>query len=204
MKEGEDSKQAGWDRNIQVRDTQAYDRLLSMMAYNFAIPGIPVIYYGDEIGMPGASDPDSRRMMRFDRGLGSNADPNNKLDTIMGLSEREKKQRTMVAHMAHFRSTHMALTYGDMKVTALSDDVLIVQRKYFGEIVYAVFNRSNTTKAVELSFTDGVRAVNPGTGKTFIGKTGGIQTFNDTPLVQDDLGTVWVMLPPGKFEYVFN
>ena len=204
MKEGEDSKQAGWDRNIQVRDTQAYDRLLSMMAYNFAIPGIPVIYYGDEIGMPGASDPDSRRMMRFDRGLGSNADPNNKLDTIMGLSEREKKQRTIVAHMAHFRSTHMALTYGDMKVTALSDDVLIVQRKYFGEIVYAVFNRSNTTKAVELSFTDGVRAVNPGTGKTFIGKTGGIQTFNDTPLVQDDLGTVWVMLPPGKFEYVFN
>jgi len=49
-----------------------------------------------------------------------------------------------------------------------------------------------------------VRPVNPGTGKTFIGKAGGIQTFNDTPLVQDDLGTVWVMLPPGKFEYVFN
>ena len=131
MKEGEDSKQAGWDRNIQVRDTQAYDRLLSMMAFNFAIPGIPVIYYGDEIGMPGANDPDSRRMMRFDRGLGSAMDPNNEVDTVMGLSDREKKQRTIVAHMAQFRRTHMAMTYGDMKVTTLSDDVLIIQRKYF-------------------------------------------------------------------------
>ncbi|MFM8994882.1 MAG: alpha-amylase family glycosyl hydrolase, partial [Bacteroidota bacterium] len=194
MKEGEDSKQAGWDRNIQVRDTQAYDRLLSMMAFNFAIPGIPVIYYGDEIGMPGANDPDSRRMMRFDRGLQSEA----------GLNDREKRQRTLVGQLSNFRRSHMAMTYGDMKVTTLSDDVLIIQRKYFGEIVYAVFNRSNSTKAVELSFSDGVYPANLSTGKTYVGQKGGIQTFNDTPLVLGDLGTVWLMIPAGKFEYVHN
>jgi glycosidase len=200
MKEGEDSKQAGWDRDIQVRDTQAYDRLLGMMAYNFAIPGIPVIYYGDEIGMPGASDPDSRRMMRFDRGLGSMQSNG----AVNGLSLREKQQRTIVAHMAKFRSTHMSMTYGDMKVTAPSDDVLIVQRKYFGEIVYAVFNRSNTTKTVELSFTDGTYPIDLKTGKTYTGIVGGIRTFNDSKLIQDDMGTVWVVIPPGKFEYVYN
>ncbi len=204
MKEGEDSKQAGWDRNIQVRDTQAYDRLLGMMAYNFAIPGIPVIYYGDEIGMPGANDPDSRRMMRFDRGLGSHADPNNKLDTVVGLSEREKQQRTIVAQMAQFRKSHMSMTYGDMKVTAPSDDVLIIQRKYFGEIVYAVFNRSNTTKTIELSFSEGTYPIEMKTGKTFTGIVGGIRTFNDSKLIQDDMGTVWVVIPPGKFEWVYN
>ena len=204
MKEGEDSKQAGWDRNIQVRDTQAYDRLLGMMAYNFAIPGIPVIYYGDEIGMPGANDPDSRRMMRFDRGLGSHADPNNKLDTVVGLSEREKQQRTIVAQMAQFRKSHMSMTYGDMKVTAPSDDVLIIQRKYFGEIVYAVFNRSNTTKTIELSFSEGTYPIEMKTGKTFTGTVGGIRTFNDSKLIQDDMGTVWVVIPPGKFEWVYN
>lgn len=204
MKEGEDSKQAGWDRNIQVRDTQAYDRLLGMMAYNFAIPGIPVIYYGDEIGMPGANDPDSRRMMRFDRGLGSHADPNNKLDTVVGLSEREKQQRTIVAQMAQFRKSHMSMTYGDMKVTAPSDDVLIIQRKYFGEIVYAVFNRSNTTKTIELSFSEGTYPIEMKTGKTFVGTVGGIRTFNDSKLIQDDMGTVWVVIPPGKFEWVYN
>ena len=200
MKEGEDSKQAGWDRDIQVRDTQAYDRLLGMMAYNFAIPGIPVIYYGDEIGMPGASDPDSRRMMRFDRGLGSMQSNG----AVNGLSLREKQQRTIVAHMAKFRSTHMSMTYGDMKVTAPSDDVLIVQRKYFGEIVYAVFNRSNTTKTIELSFTEGTYPIDLKTGKTYTGIVGGIRTFNDSKLIQDDMGTVWVVIPPGKFEYVYN
>ncbi|MFY0534764.1 hypothetical protein [Nannocystis pusilla] len=28
--------------------------------------GIPLIYYGDEIGMAGAGDPDNRRMMDWD------------------------------------------------------------------------------------------------------------------------------------------
>jgi glycosidase len=27
--------------------------------------GIPLIYYGDEIGMPGAGDPDNRRFMQW-------------------------------------------------------------------------------------------------------------------------------------------
>lgn len=30
------------------------------------IPGIPIIYYGDEYGLPGAGDPDNRRMMQFE------------------------------------------------------------------------------------------------------------------------------------------
>jgi glycosidase len=37
-----------------------------LTAFNMTIPGVPVIYYGDEIGIPGGNDPDSRRMMKFD------------------------------------------------------------------------------------------------------------------------------------------
>jgi glycosidase len=29
----------------------------------FTLPGMPVVYYGDEVGLPGANDPDSRRVM---------------------------------------------------------------------------------------------------------------------------------------------
>jgi glycosidase len=29
-------------------------------------PGAPLLYYGDEYGMPGGGDPDNRRMMRWD------------------------------------------------------------------------------------------------------------------------------------------
>ena len=36
-----------------------------MHAFNFAVPGIPVVY-GDEYGLHGGGDPDNRKMMRFD------------------------------------------------------------------------------------------------------------------------------------------
>ena len=35
-------------------------------------PGAPIIYYGDEFGMPGAGDPDNRRPMRFGDELNAN------------------------------------------------------------------------------------------------------------------------------------
>jgi glycosidase len=33
------------------------------MALMMTLPGVPVLYYGDEVGLAGASDPDSRRVM---------------------------------------------------------------------------------------------------------------------------------------------
>jgi len=40
-----------------------YRRLELGLALLFTMPGIPVLYYGDEVGLAGASDPDSRRVM---------------------------------------------------------------------------------------------------------------------------------------------
>lgn len=40
-----------------------YQRLELGLALLFTLPGIPVLYYGDEIGLAGATDPDSRRVM---------------------------------------------------------------------------------------------------------------------------------------------
>jgi glycosidase len=40
-----------------------YQRLELGLALLFTLPGIPVVYYGDEIGLAGATDPDSRRVM---------------------------------------------------------------------------------------------------------------------------------------------
>ncbi len=42
-----------------------YLRLQQALTYAYFIPGVPLLYYGDEFGMPGAGDPDNRRMMRF-------------------------------------------------------------------------------------------------------------------------------------------
>jgi len=44
----------------------AFERLQVAYTLLFSMPGIPMIYYGDEFGMPGAGDPDNRRFMQWD------------------------------------------------------------------------------------------------------------------------------------------
>lgn len=214
VKDGEDTKQAGWDRDIQVKKAEsAYLSVMNMMAFNMSIPGIPVIYYGDEIGMPGANDPDCRRMMRFDQGIQSSSDvsvaksagvTNSATNSFPGLSEQERVLRTWISQLIHFRNTHLALTYGDMEVSALGDDLLIIKRKYFGEIVYAVFNRSAESKTVELSFSDVANFTKTKNGKSYLGVVGAVHTFNDSPLLNDDVNTYTVVIPAKGFEYIFN
>jgi glycosidase len=42
-----------------------YDRMYTAFGWLFALPGAPLLYYGDEYGEFGAADPDNRHMMRF-------------------------------------------------------------------------------------------------------------------------------------------
>lgn len=46
-------------------------RAQEAMTYLFTAPGAPVIYYGDELGMSGAKDPDNRRCMTWDKVQGN-------------------------------------------------------------------------------------------------------------------------------------
>jgi glycosidase len=50
----------------QPDDAELYMRLRLAFALVLALPGAPVIYYGDELGLAGANDPDSRRVMPDD------------------------------------------------------------------------------------------------------------------------------------------
>lgn len=43
-------------------------RMQAATALLFAFPGVPNVYYGDEIGLEGAADPDNRRCMIWDEG----------------------------------------------------------------------------------------------------------------------------------------
>jgi glycosidase len=47
----------------QPSNSDPYVRQRLGLALIFALPGMPVIYYGDEVALAGASDPDSRRVM---------------------------------------------------------------------------------------------------------------------------------------------
>ena len=51
----------GWKNPPTVRDTTNYSKLELAQAFLMSIDGVPMVYYGDEIGMTGSDDPDDRR-----------------------------------------------------------------------------------------------------------------------------------------------
>ena len=127
----ENSKYAGWTRNIGVGDSSGYKKLMMLHAFNMTIPGIPCIYYGDEIGMPGANDPDNRRWMKFTH-----------------LTPSEKQVKQVVSTLAHLRRNTMALLYGDLRFLKVNEKELVYIRTYFDDIVVVVFNKSGRDQTI--------------------------------------------------------
>ncbi|MFN7655849.1 MAG: alpha-amylase family glycosyl hydrolase [Cyclobacteriaceae bacterium] len=133
VKFDEDAKRAGWKRKIEIQDTIAYRKLQALTAFMMTIPGVPVIYYGDEIGDPGGNDPDNRRMMRFEN-----------------LAAHEQATRAITEKLVQLRRSSLPLVYGDFNWVQIEDQLLVYQRKYFGDNVYVLFNKSAEPKQVEL------------------------------------------------------
>jgi glycosidase len=130
----EDAKLAGWTREIVVSDSLAYKKLQSLIAFMMTIPGVPVIYYGDEIGDPGGNDPDNRRMMRFSN-----------------LSVQEENTKKLTQQLVKLRRNNLALLYGDWQVILLNEKQILVKRKYFTDEVWIAFNKSNTPATIVIN-----------------------------------------------------
>jgi len=130
----EDAKAAGWTRNIGVGDTLGYRKLSMLTAFNMTIPGLPVIYYGDEFGMPGGNDPDSRRLMKFD-----------------GLNSHEKVTKEIVTRLIQIRRENLALTYGNFMTLQVNEKTYAYARQYFDNSVLVVFNKSDKPMKISLA-----------------------------------------------------
>lgn len=127
----EDSKLAGWTREVGVGDTVGYRKLALLEALIMTIPGVPCIYQGDEYGVPGANDPDNRRMMCF-----------------TGYSEREKAQKELTCKLISLRRSRMPLLYGDMVPLVLEGNVWVFARQYLGEYVVVAINNGPSDQEV--------------------------------------------------------
>ncbi|HZI15361.1 MAG TPA: alpha-amylase family glycosyl hydrolase [Myxococcus sp.] len=95
-----------------VTDAAAFEKLKFAFAFVLTQPGVPLIYYGDEIGMPGAGDPDNRRMMRF--------------DSVLAPQERQVLE--LVQKLGRARVEHAALQTGDRNTLIVEKDLYIYQR----------------------------------------------------------------------------
>lgn len=118
----EDPKLAGWTREINNNGDIGFYRLERLMAFLMTAPGIPCIFYGDEIGMPGANDPDNRRMMVFEN-----------------LDSSQQSMLNATKKLINLRKSNMALMYGSTGIIEANEEFMLFERSYLGETVLVAF-----------------------------------------------------------------
>ncbi len=109
-----------------------FERVGLGFAFLFTTRGIPLVYYGDEIGMPGAGDPDNRRMMQLE-----------------DLDENQAWLLQRVQALGKIRKAHPALYRGARSTVFVSDDVYAYRMTDGDETLYVALNRGDAPQAVE-------------------------------------------------------
>ena len=110
--------------------------------------GIPQLYSGDEIGIPGGEDPDNRR----DFPGGFPGDKNN----AFTQAGRTPEQQDVFAHtqaLLKLRHDHPALRTGAQKHVAVADKYYAFTRETNGERLLIVFHNSDAAETVKFDLT---------------------------------------------------
>ncbi len=117
-----------------LADGKNRQRLASLI--QFTLPGAPTIYYGDEVGMTGADDPDDRRTYPW-------ADQGGKPDTNLF-----KHYQTLAA----LRKQNAALTSGDLRVLLAdnSTDTVVYGRKTASQAALVAINSGLKSRIVKI------------------------------------------------------
>ncbi len=125
---GNDSGDA-WTAAPQPLDPTVYAKQRLALATVLTLPGAPVVYYGDELGLAGRSDPDCRRIMPAES----------------DLIDAQRATRDLVSRVARARRCSKALRRG--AVTTLKADLerYVFARAIDGEVAFVSLARRPTT-----------------------------------------------------------
>jgi glycosidase len=111
--------------------------------------GIPEIYYGDEIGMPGGGDPDNRR--DFPGGWIGDANDAFKRD---GRTREQQDIFSYVQSLLKLRRKHAALRTGQLWHLASDENCYVFARETEEERVVVAFNNAEQAKELRISLGD--------------------------------------------------
>lgn len=132
---GAEADQKVWENSPELpEDGLPFKKMRNALTFMFTHPGIPIIYQGDEFGMPGANDPDNRRMAVFGD----------------DLSENQKKNLEHTKILGNFRKNHPALMNGTRKNLTVSENIYAFSMTSGDDTVIAVFNNGEEEETVEI------------------------------------------------------
>ena len=123
-------------------------------AFQLLLPGMPMVYYGDEYAMPGANDPDCRRGMYWDE------------------EYQDKEMYNWYKKLMQIRKAHACIVEGEMieTITNDDDDTIVMIRKNGDETIAMLFNCGNSAK----EFNEYAEKHNLLTDSAFDGKVDGL------------------------------
>lgn len=117
----------------EVTQWDLINRMSMAFAFLLTQPGVPLIYYGDEVGLAGAGDPDNRRMM----------------PTALNANRQELLGR--VQELGTLRREIRALRHGGRKELWLGDDLYVYLRDAGpGEVAIVAMNKGETARTEEV------------------------------------------------------
>jgi glycosidase len=121
------------------------------LAYGLTLTlrGIPEIYYGDEIGMPGGGDPDNRH----DFPGGWPGDPKNAF-TADGRTAEQQELFTYVQTLLRLRREHPALQSGKLWHLFSDETAYVFLRETEEERVLVAFNNSAGPRSLKIPLND--------------------------------------------------
>ena len=123
-------------------------------AFQLLLPGMPMVYYGDEFAMPGANDPDCRRGMYWDE------------------EYQNKEMFQWYKKLLQIRKTHTCVVEGELIETSAKDEeeTIVMIRKNGEETIAMIFNCSTRMK----EFNEYAQKYNLITDSVFDGKVEGL------------------------------
>ena len=126
--------------NINISGTNDTERILTVLDENiellrllvviqFTLPGVPLIYYGDEIGLKGGREPDNRRSYPW--------------------GKENKNLLEFYREIAKIRNSENGLKKGDLSIYETDSDVFAFERNYENEKIVVLVNVSKKQKLIK-------------------------------------------------------